>query len=401
MPSDSRSGGLPFQEAIDYHGNKLALPSKAWDDIVGREHGRAFIVAGAGTDELVTGFYEAIGKAIAEGRTLTDFRKDFDRLVTTHGWTYNGSRGWRSAIIYNTNLSQAYSAGRWEQGKSLDDPIGRYRHNPSEHERKTHKDWHGITLPLGHSWWGTHWPVNDWGCHCQVDILSRRAAIRAGWTISADPAPDKMVEKKIGGQTVMVPDGIGAGFDYNPGEAAFGHKLNDATMQAWRESGRKYDRLTPGDWSSAGRPDKVPADVPMASLGRAATSTSDMVKQARAALGDEGEKIFTLPDGSRVLVDAVSLGNHLAKDMGRGAFLPFLAEVLEKPFEIWLSFERHPATGKVELRRRLVKVIALPSKDRPLVLTAQVKHGRLEAYTFHPVKKINDERRGKLIWGRP
>lgn len=398
-------GGLPFAEAIAYHQNKLAMTSQAWTDIWGREHGRGFIVAGAATDELVTGFHQAIGKARTEGRTLADFRKDFDRLVAEHGWTYNGSRGWRSATIYNVNLSQAYSAGRWEQGKSLDDPIGRYRHNPSDNERPEHKAKHGITLPLSHSFWSTWWPINAWGCHCQVDILSSRAAKAAGWVISDDPAPDEMVERSVntpaGKKVVMVPKGIDPGFDYNPGEAAFGHQLNDQTMRNWREQGRKYERLTPGDWASAGRPAQVPADPPLAKLGQPAKNASDMVKTARAALGDVGEKVFILPDGSRVLVDAVSLGNHLAKDMGRGAFLPFLAEVLEKPFEIWLSFERHPATGKVELRRRLVKVVALPAKDRPLVFTAQVRQGRLEAYTFHPVKKINDERRGKLVWGRP
>lgn len=198
MAGDGTTGqGVDFAEAIAYHRNKLALPSKAWTDIFGREHGRGFIVAGAATDELVTGFHQAIGKTLAEGRTLADFRKDFDQLVAAHGWSYNGSRGWRSGVIYNTNLSQAYNAGRWEQAKSLDDPVGRYRHNPSDHERKEHKAWHGTTLPLSHSWWGTHWPINDWGCHCQVDVLSARAAKLAGWTVSDDPPPDPMVEHTV------------------------------------------------------------------------------------------------------------------------------------------------------------------------------------------------------------
>jgi hypothetical protein len=404
MGTEVNGAPLAFQEAIDYHTNKLALPSKAWTDIWGREHGRGFIVAGAATDDLVTGFHEAIGKALKDGRTLTDFRKDFDRLVTEHGWSYNGSRGWRSAVIYNTNLSQAYSAGRWEQGKSLPDAVGRYRHNSGAHERKEHAAWNGITLPLGHSWWGTHWPINAWGCHCQVDILSWRAARAAGWDVSDDPSPDEMVTKTVntpqGPRTVTVPKGIDPGFDYNPGEAAFGHRLNDQVMENWRKEGRKYERLTAGDWVSAGRPERVPADNPVAKLGQAATSKADMVKMVRETIGGV-ERIYKLPDGSRVLVDAVSLGNHLAKDLARGSFLPFLQEVIEQPFEVWMCFERHPATGKVELRRRLVKVLELGDKNRPLVFTAQVKQGRLEDYTFHPVRNINRERQGKLVWGRP
>lgn len=405
MAGDGTTGqGVDFTEAIAYHRNKLALPSKSWTDIWGREHGRGFIVAGAATDELVTGFHQAIGKALAEGRTLADFRKDFDQLVALHGWSHNGSRGWRSGVIYNTNLSQAYNAGRWEQAKGLDDPVGRYRHNPGDHERKEHKAWHGTTLALSHAWWGTHWPINDWGCHCQVDVLSARAAKLAGWTVSDDPTPDPMVEHTVntpsGPMTVTVPKGIGPGFDYNPGEAAFGHKLNDQIMEQWRREGRKYERLTPGDWSTANRPETVPADKPTARRGAPARSPTDMVGMVRDAIGGS-ERIYTLPDGARVLVDAVSLGNHMGgKDLARGQFLPFLREVLEDPFEVWLSFERHPATGKVELRRRMIKVLDLPGKDRPLVFVAQVKLGRLEDYTYHPVRKINGERKGKLIWGR-
>lgn len=399
MTSKVGGDGLPFEEAIAYHQAKLALPSKAWTDIWGREHGRAFIVAGANTDELVGGFHQAIGRAIAEGRTLTDFRKDFDRLVAEHGWSYNGSRGWRSATIYNTNLSQAYSAGRWEQGKSLPDAIGRYRHNPSVNERKEHAAWNGITLPLGHSWWGTHWPINAWGCHCQVDILSRRAAEAAGWTVSDDPPPDEMVTHQINGRQVLVPKGIDPGFDYNPGEAAFGHRLNDQVMDQWRAAKRDAWEVTnPGDWQSAGRPAMVPVDKARAALGPKAADVQDVTRIVEKVIGGK-ERIFTLPDGSRVLVDAASLGGHI--DPARASWLPFLPELLEDPFEVWLAFERHKGTGKVELRKRLIKVVE--TDKGALTLSAQANKGRLEAWTFIPSdkpKQLERSRVGKLLYGR-
>lgn len=37
---------VPFQEAIDYHRQKIDLPTKGWRDISGRAHDRAFVVAG-------------------------------------------------------------------------------------------------------------------------------------------------------------------------------------------------------------------------------------------------------------------------------------------------------------------------------------------------------------------
>lgn len=399
MADKVEKDGLPFEEAIAYHRNKLALPSKAWDDIQGREHGRGFIVAGANTDELVTGFHEAIGRALTDGRTLTDFRKDFDRLVAEHGWSYNGSRGWRSAIIYNTNLSQAYSAGRWEQGKSLPDAIGRYRHNPGVHGRKEHAAKHGVTLPLNHSFWRTWWPINAWGCHCQVDILSRRAAEAAGWTVSDDPPPDEMVTRQIGGRTVTVPKGIDPGFDYNPGEAAFGRRLNDQVMDQWRAAKRDAWEVTnPGDWQSAGRPAMVPVDKARAVLGPKAADVRDVTRIVETVIGGK-ERIFTLPDGSRVLVDAASLGGHI--DPARASWLPFLPELLEDPFEVWLAFERHKGTGKVELRKRLIKVVE--TDKGALTLSAQANKGRLEAWTFIPsdkLKQLERSRVGRLLYGR-
>jgi hypothetical protein len=209
------------------------------------------------------------------------------------------------------------------------------------------------------------------------------------------------VNTPSGPRQVEVPDGIDPGFDYNPGEAAFGHKLNDQVMEQWRREGRKYERLSTGGWAEAGRPQKVPSDRPVAKLGPPATTASQLAEQTRQAIGG-AERVFILPDGARVLVDAAALANHLRKDLGRAVFLPFLPEVLEAPFEIWLSFERHPATGKVELRRRLVKVLDLGGKARPMVVTAQVVRGRLETYTYHPVRpnQIGKERVGKLLYGR-
>jgi len=395
--------GLAMAEAIDYHRAKLALPSKAWTDIWGREHARAFIVAGAATEELVAGFHEAIGRAIAEGRTLADFRKDFDALVRTHGWSYNGARGWRSAVIYNTNLSQAFSAGRWQQGQQLDDPIGRYRHNHGPNERPEHKAKHGITLPLSHPFWRTWWPINAWGCHCQADVLSRRAARAAGWEISDDPPPDPMVERTVatpeGKKVVTVPKGIDPGFDYNVGEAAFGHRLNEQVMDQWRSASRgAWERLTPGDWQSEGRPERIPVDAAKGGLAPKTPDQAGLTALIERVIGGP-ERVYTLPDGARVIVDAAALGGHV--DPKRAPFVPHLPDLLTDPYEIWMAFEQHKGTGKVELRRRLVKMVALDKGA--LMLSAQVNKGRLEAWTFVPSDRPRDllrSRVGKLLYGR-
>ena len=98
---------LPFRESIQFFRQKLNLPTRAWTDIWEGMHSRAFVVAGAVQTELLTDFRTAIDKAIVDGTTLQEFRKDFDKIVNRHGWSYKGGRGWRSRVIYETNLRTA------------------------------------------------------------------------------------------------------------------------------------------------------------------------------------------------------------------------------------------------------------------------------------------------------
>ena len=92
--------GLPFQEAIDFFRQKVRLPSRTWTELWEGMHSRAFVVASAMKDDLLSGFQAAVLKGIEEGTTLNEFRKDFDSIVKRHGWSYKGGRGWRSSVIF-------------------------------------------------------------------------------------------------------------------------------------------------------------------------------------------------------------------------------------------------------------------------------------------------------------
>jgi uncharacterized protein with gpF-like domain len=58
--------------------------------ILGGAHARAFTVAGATKDGMLTDFRAAIDDAIANGTTIADFRKKFDDIVQSYGWDYKG-----------------------------------------------------------------------------------------------------------------------------------------------------------------------------------------------------------------------------------------------------------------------------------------------------------------------
>lgn len=216
-------------EAIDFLRRKLNVPTRHWTDVWQAAHDMAFMVAGAQTDALVADFHAAVLKAIEEGQTLAQFRAAFDRIVAAHGWSYHGSRGWRSQVIFQTNLRTAAAAGRWEQIERLRDrrPWLRYVAVMDERTRPLHAAWHNTVLPVDHPWWDEHFPPNGWNCRCTVQALSDRDLVRYGLTPSAEAPDSPLVAKAVKGiGTVMVPEGIDPGFAYHPGKAGLRARLS-------------------------------------------------------------------------------------------------------------------------------------------------------------------------------
>lgn len=206
------------RQAIDFMRRKLRVPTERWDDLWQEMHTTGFMVAGAQSDALLKDFHTAVTAAIEEGRTLEQFRQDFDRIVDEHGWSYNGSRNWRSRVIFETNMRTAYAAGRWEQIETMKDdrPYLRYVAVMDERTRPEHAEWHDTVLPVDDEFWQTHFPPNGWNCRCTVQNLSARDLDRYGLEVSERPAVE-MIERTAGGRTIMVPKGIDPGFAYRPG----------------------------------------------------------------------------------------------------------------------------------------------------------------------------------------
>ena len=214
----------PFSEQVEFFRKKLNLPTERWDDIKQSAHDRGFMVAGAAKADLLDDLRKAVDKSIAEGKSLGWFRQNFDEIVKRRGWTgwtgegSKAGRDWRTRIIYQTNMSTSYAAGRWRQLNDPDllkvRPYKRYVHADGvRHPRPQHQSWNGITLPHDDPFWQTHFAPNGWMCHCYIvaasasDYETAQGAGRAtrpdGWD-TLDP--------KTG-----APPGIDKGFGYAPG----------------------------------------------------------------------------------------------------------------------------------------------------------------------------------------
>jgi|GEM_PF-1590756 len=226
-------------EAIEYFRGKGLAPADRrydWRDTWREEHARAFTVAKATSDDVLTTIRAAVDKALAEGRTLETVAAELEPQLRELGWwgrqplrdpltgetpiVQLGSAR-RLRVIIDTNLRTSYAAGRWARiQRTKDDlPYLRYRQIERPTSRDAHKPFDGIVLPVDHPFWQTHFPPNGWFCGCSVQQLSERQLQRRGLRVT-DPAPEirrRVWRNRRSGRDELIPEGIDPSFDYNPG----------------------------------------------------------------------------------------------------------------------------------------------------------------------------------------
>ena len=380
-------GSLPFKEQIDFFKGKTDLPSRAWTDLYAAEHDWAFVVAGATKRDLLSDMRGAVEKAIATGRTLDQFRTDFDKIVGQHGWEYNGGRAWRTRTIFETNLRQSYNAGREAQMADPElrkkRPYGLYRHGDSANPRPQHLAWNGTVLPLDDAWWSTHTPQNGWGCKCKKFMVSARDVERMG--LKVGPAPVVEYETRIigvnspnGPRSVRVPLGIDPGFEHAPGQS----RLSSAVPPL-----RAHDPIPAlGAQSSpvpsAGLPNRrapgpLPAPRPAAANRLMPEGLADEEYVSRFL--DEFGATESSPAVFRDKVgDSVVIGRGLFPDAKEGALkvsgrqLLILADALQEPDEIWVRLEWMAEQNKAVLRRRYISRLELDGQAVPALAVFEV-----------------------------
>lgn len=180
---------LPFAEAIAFFRNKRNVDTDSWKDLLDIDQKAVFAVAGAKGD-LLNDLRTAVDKAIAEGTTITEFRKDFDRIVAARGWSYKGDRDWRTNIIYTTNIRTSYAAGRWEQiqATKAKRPYLQWRHGGSLDPRPLHIALDRKVFAVDDPFWDAIGnPPCGYGCRCSVFSLSDRDLTRLNLKVEIGP----------------------------------------------------------------------------------------------------------------------------------------------------------------------------------------------------------------------
>lgn len=369
---------LPFQQAIDFFRQKTQLPTSGWTDIWQEQHSHAFVVAGAAQDALLEDFHNAIRQAQEQGTGYAAFREQFEAIAAKHGWAYKGTPGWRSKVIYDTNITQAYNAGRYQQMQAVKHlrPYWCYRHTSIEHPRLQHQAWDGLILPADDPWWDTHSPQNGWGCKCRVDSLSRLEA-RREWEKNGKTGPDEAPpiewEERVVGKTgsnprtVRTPVGIDPGFAHTPGKSWLEpHTVPplqgyDAVLQ---ERGTTWPTSIPKP------PLPTPTQVPPRVVLPADTPPEEAVTDFLDVFGATLEQgaAFTDAAGSTLAITKALFedGQGNFKWLGkpdkaeRLKYINLLAMTLIEPDEVWWDWVKDGVeNGRWRLKRRYLRAFEL------------------------------------------
>lgn len=400
-------GGKPFKEAVEFFRQKVRLPTRTWHDIQHGAFARAFTVAGATKDELLADFQESILRAMQEGTTLETFREHFDRIVERHGWVYRGGRNWRSRVIFETNLRTAYMAGRYKQLTTTsmlkNRPYWMYKHGDSRVPRPLHLAWDGLVLAASDPWWETNFPPNGWGCKCTVFSLSRRDLERMGKS-GPDQAPPLDLEERAlgeGGPIVSVPRGVDPGWGYNVGTAAWGRSEALRLMSdpgPWRELEERLPALQGALPIQRARARPGPAASGEAELRAALSRALDMAE------GEDAAELAAPGGGAPVVVTQALVDHMLARPAlqdGRERYFPLIRELIEDPQEIWVSFAQSEATGRVALRQRFLRAVAIGA-EIALGMVAELDQGQLAGWWLYPgePERLEYLRRGLNVYRR-
>ena len=383
-------GSLPFKEQIEFFRRKINIPTNSYADIYNNEHDYAFVVAGANRNALLNDFRAAIDKAISQGTTLEEFRKDFAEIVEKHGWSYNGSFNWRSRVIYETNLNSSYQAGRYQQLRDAKFPYMEYLHSDYvEHPRELHQSWNHLVLNFNDPWWDSHFPPNGYGCQCRVRGRTKGDLKRMGKD-GPDTAPTiNWVDRVIGENSdnpriVRVPEGIDPSFEHIPGQTRLDTfvpnpldsvptlKLGVPSVKA--DEWPSIREVSKNRLLEKGLTEEDYANIFLNEFGATLTNPAIFKDVAGEALVI-GKQLFTVS----------KTGELKVTKRRREQFLLLLADSLKLPDEIWTRMEYFDHLQKSVVRRRYISRFMIDGEVKPMLAVFEVgDDGWLGVTTFAP-----------------
>ncbi|MCC5912225.1 MAG: minor capsid protein [Clostridiaceae bacterium] len=208
---------LPFDEAIEYFEDRVPMKPSAYNSLANEYKTKAFTVSGYTSLTILNKFKDSLKKALKEGLTKDDFKKEINGFLKKKG--YDGLTPYQADNIFRTNIQTAYSVGHYRRMTDPDvinrRPYWQYDSVHDEQTRDIHRGLDGKTFPADHPFWDTYYPPNGFRCRCGVRTLSERQVNQRN--IKIETEIPQYVEAR--GRLVKVePD---PNFDANPAKRAW------------------------------------------------------------------------------------------------------------------------------------------------------------------------------------
>ena len=240
------------KQALEYIKNKKLHPAFSYKDVWNEEHATAFTVAKAMQLDVLSDIKTAVEKAIENGTTFEQFKKELKPTLMQKGWwgksemtdpltgeTITAQLGSdrRLKTIYSTNLRSAYQKGQYDRTMESDlHPYLMYRIGASIHHREQHLRWNNLIRPKDDPIWNSIFPPNGYGCKCYTVAVTQ--ARKEKYERDGVPAynPDTQKTVRVPVQTTApkpnyknyfnerkgtlerIPEGITPGFNWNQGQ---------------------------------------------------------------------------------------------------------------------------------------------------------------------------------------
>lgn len=243
-----------FEEAIRAFRRRVPMPDHVWDALSDNEKAFGFKVAGAAQADLATQAWEAMDKAISQGTTLDEFKRDVGAQLEA---AWGKQDPWRLETIFRTQAMAAYGAGRHE---ILSHPEVRkarpYLRFDAVNDSRTSdvcEALDGVIRPADDPFWLTRTPPLHFCCRSVLVPLSEEEAADEGVTGNA---PDIEADEGFGR-----PPPAGGGADWEPDPKDYPAPIGEVLEDRLR--GGPANELEPGPANDV-EPEPVPEPEPAA-----------------------------------------------------------------------------------------------------------------------------------------
>ena len=229
---------LTPEAAIDHFRDKVSLTPDEFYSLAEEYRALAFTVSGVAGLDAIYDIYREILRAMEQGLTLEQFRRNVNEVFARKGW--RGLTPYRADNIFRTNVMMALNVGRYREMTDPDvlaaRPFWQYDAIDDSRTRPTHRALDGQVRRADDPFWDTWYPPNGYRCRCGVRSLSAGQVRREG--IQIQEGIPEWVDLPGGGRQPLLPD---PGFATNPAKVGWQPDLSkypEPLRRAYRERER-------------------------------------------------------------------------------------------------------------------------------------------------------------------